>query len=535
MRRRAYVIFSLLILLSCAAVYSVANVSGGAEYVAAAEGQALYKLDVAHTRGIIYDCNLQPLTNTEKQLIAAVAPTIESIGALEKATEGKYRNRLAAALEDGKPFIMELQREIDDPQVDFFSVPQRYSENQPAPHIIGYLDSMGAGVSGVELAMNDLLEEYSGSAEIYYQIDALGRVVAGGERQIINTLSESRGGVALTIDRDIQALAEGCGKALRQGAVVITEVPSCEIRAIVSFPSFTQTDLEAAANSQNGALINRAFCAYAPGSVFKLVSAAAILETGESPAEYTCTGSVNSDGLLFHCINSTAHGKLDLKGALENSCNCYFINSAKALGGQKILSTAYNLGLGVEQEFGRGLFSQSGNLPTAVSLENSRALANFAFGQGELTVTPLQMCGMMNTIASGGVYSSPKLISGTVNEDLELTPVKPISDKAVRVMSVHSALKLESYMISTAVNGTAADAAPVGVTVGIKTGTAQTGIFDGEDELLHFWYCGFVCDNSGARYCISALREATAYDNGTTARVFREIAEGLADLADKQT
>lgn len=62
-------------------------------------------------------------------------------------------------------------------------------------------------------------------------------------------------------------------------------------------------------------------------------------------------------------MDSTAHGELDLEGALAHSCNCYFINAARVLGGQEILSMAYNLGFGSAQEFGRGLWTAAGELP----------------------------------------------------------------------------------------------------------------------------------------------------------------------------
>mgnify|MGYP000532594295 CR=1 FL=1 len=78
---------------------------------------------------------------------------------------------------------------------------------------------------------------------------------------------------------------------------------------------------------------------------------------------------------------------------------------------------AYNLGFGQAQEFGRGLWAASGDLPALQDLSNVRALANFSFGQGELTATPLQLCAMMNAIANGGAYASPKLVLGLVDEE----------------------------------------------------------------------------------------------------------------------
>ena len=63
--------------------------------------------------------------------------------------------------------------------------------------------------------------------------------------------------------------------------------------------------------------------------------------------------------------------------------------------------------------------------------------------------------------------------------------------------------------------------------MGIKTGTAQTGVFQGEEELLHFWYCGFVCDENGPRYCVTVLKESATEDGGATASVFQKVAQGL--------
>lgn len=535
MNKRAYGVFIFLMLFLAAAVLSISRVSGGAEYVAAARGQSVYRLDVAKSRGMIYDCDLSPIAGGKRKRVAAVAPTIETIGALEKATGGRCRDRLAAALEDGKPFLLELEAGesstgLAQAGIDVFSVPVRYAEDQLAPHIVGYLDSLGSGASGIELAMNDALEQSSGEAAVYYQVDALGRAVAVEERKISDTLRDSRGGVALTLDSRIQKLAQEEGAALGKGAVVVTEVPGCQIRAAASFPSFSPTDLGAAAEEDNGALLDRAFCAYAPGSVFKLVTAAARLESGSPAGKYTCTGAVNAGGLLFHCYGGKPHGELDLQEALEQSCNCYFINTARSLGGQSVLNMAYNLGLGNAQEFGRGLFTQPGILPQAESLENSRALANFAFGQGETTVTPVQMCALVNAVVSGGVYSSPKLILGTVDKSLALTTVQPVTDKTLRVMSVSTAGKLRTAMEGAVKSGTAQPGAPSGCVAGAKTGTAQTGVYENGQELLHFWYCGYVCDENGPRYCITVLKESAPEGGDVAARVFQRVAQGLAGL-----
>ena len=417
MKLRAWFMLALIFALMAFAGHSLISVSGRAGYVAAAGQQSLYRLDVARSRGTIYDCNLAPLTGSTSRWVAAVAPTIEAVGALETATRGRYRERLAAALEDGRPFTLEISRPIEHACIETFSVPRRYGENQLAPHVIGYLDGMGRQLT------------------VYYQVDALGRAIAGAERRTENTMEQTAGGVAVTIDSDIQLLAEKASEELGKGAVVVTEVPNCEIRALVSMPGFRQDEIYEASGDPDSPLLNRAFSAYAPGSVFKLVTAATALEEGSVLKTFDCTGSINAGGLMFRCYDGQAHGTVGLQEALEQSCNGYFISTARAMGGQPVLSMAYELGFGVQQEFGRGLYSAGGNLPNIDSLYNYRALANFSFGQGDLTVTPVQLCGMMNVIASGGEYSSPKLIEGLVAENRELIPQKPVSDEAYTAMS----------------------------------------------------------------------------------------------------
>ena len=359
-----------------------------------------------------------------------------------------------------------------------------YSQEQLAPHVVGYLDSLGGGAAGIELAMDDVLSQCGGEISVTYRVDAVGRVLAGEEPQVVNTLEESAAGVALTLDSAIQRLAQQAAQKLGKGAVVVTEAPGCKIRAVASVPDFSPLDLSEATQREDSPLVNRAFSAYAPGSVFKVAVAAALLEEGLGELTFTCVGSLNAGGLQFHCVDSTAHGELDLEGALAHSCNCYFINAARVLGGQEILSMAYNLGFGSAQEFGRGLWTAAGELPTLQSLGNARALANFSFGQGELTATPLQVCSMLNAVASGGQYTAPQLLEGLVSQTGELRPLSSAAPQQAQVMQPSTARALQQALRTAAQEGTGQAAAPEGAAVGIKTGTAQTGVLENGEELL---------------------------------------------------
>ena len=102
-------------------------------------------------------------------------------------------------------------------------------------------------------------------------------------------------------------------------------------------------------------------------------------------------------------------------------------------------------------------------------------------------------------------------------------------------MKASTAQALREALLSAAREGTGSPGAPENGTAGIKTGTAQTGVYEEGEELLHFWYCGFVCDSSGPRWCVAVLKESSQADGGVAARVFQQVAEGLISLEGGET
>lgn len=532
MKRKAYAFMSGLFLLLAASCYSILNISNDSAYITAAGNQSAYELNVAHVRGMIYDCNMQPMVNRARKSVAAVAPTIETIAYLNEMTEDTYRDRFRAALEDGKPFVLsDVDADLQNENVFTFEVPERYGSDQNAIHLIGYIDGQGKGVTGLEKAMDDVLSRNKGKISVIYHVNAHGQVIAGDEKRVINTVQESRIGVVTTIDLNIQRAAERTAKKLGAGAVLVAEAPSCELRAMVSVPGYEPSNVAVSTNNEQNPLLNRAMNAYSPGSVFKLVVASQLIEERQDGLEFECTGSVLVDGMKFSCMNEKAHGKLRLEDAIAQSCNCYFVNAARSVSPQSILATAQNYGLGVETEFGRGLYAGAGLLPTADILENKRALANFSFGQGTTMVTPIQICAMTNAIASDGVYTEPSVIAGAVDDNLKYQPLEGmVTKESKNVVIKTTARKLQAAMEKAVEEGTATKAKPENTKAGIKTGTAQTGSYENEKELNHYWYTGYICDTDGPRYVITVFREGIAEDNGVTASVFKELAEDISDL-----
>lgn len=174
---------------------------------------------------------------------------MEDAAALSKVLPAKTLQNIYPLLTAGKPFAIKLPQSITAPGIDVFQLQKRYSDVQIASHIVGYLDGSGMGAAGIEKAFNSQLTQKQGQISIAYKVDALNRVLGGEDKKISDTTYLQSKGVVLTIDKNIQEIAEQAAKRyLKQAAVVVTEVPSCKIRAMVSLPDFHRTMLPARSN-----------------------------------------------------------------------------------------------------------------------------------------------------------------------------------------------------------------------------------------------------------------------------------------------
>lgn len=527
MGKRTVTFFGVLMMGMFLTVLLVFRVSSGTGLARTAEQQSSYKLPVASTRGAIYDCNLAPLTGAGREYVAAVVPGIETTAALNRALPASRMESLYDTLTAGRPFTLKLPEKLEAEGIDVFAVPKRYPDSGQAVHILGYLDGSGKGAAGVEKAFDKQLSENQGRIAVTYRVDALNHVLGGEEEKIDDTSYLGKAGVVLTLDKYIQTAAEqAADRYLKKGAIVVTEVPSCKIRAIVSRPAFSQNDVAAVLDAPDSPLLDRAAASYSVGSVFKLAAAAAALEYGISPDyTYTCTGGIDVDGGVFHCFNSESHGKENMKQAVANSCNTYFVNLMQQVPQENFLRMVKSLGFGQSFELAPGLSSDSGALPSLESLKVPRALANFSFGQGELTATPLQITAMVNAVASGGVFSRPVLYEGLVNEKLEYTGRAP-EQQGTRVMSENTAKLLREFMQASIEVGTSRKGKPAQGGAGAKTATAQTGkTVDGE-ELVESWFTGFF-PYDDPKYVVTVFEEGGSGGGTTCGPVFKEIADEL--------
>lgn len=525
--RRTVIVFAVFIFCMVLSILSVYTIANGTELAQTAAKQSTYKLTVAKTRGTIYDCNKVALTGGEKEYIAAISPTVEGAAALSKVLSQEEMSGIYSQFTDGKPFLTKLPSLITAQGVRVFERQKRYSDQQIASHVIGYLDGTQTGISGIEKAFQEVLTQNQGEITVTYKVDALNRALAGEDITVNDTTYLQNSGVVLTLDKGIQQAAETAArKYLTSGAVIVTEVPTCKIRAMVSLPDFNPNNLADALNGENSPLVNKAISAYNVGSVFKLVSAAAALEYGISPnLEYECTGSIDVTGAEFRCYNSESHAKEDMKGAISQSCNTYFINIMQQVPQSQFLSMARLMGFGEKMEIAPGISAAEGTLPALKSLKNQRALANFSFGQGDLTATPLQISAMVNAIASGGLYTQPYLYEGIVDEKQEFVE-KAETKEQKRVMTEQTAALLQEFMVESVENGTSKRGKPERGGAAAKTATAQTGKFVGEKELVQSWFAGYF-PKENPKYVITVFEDGGKGGGITCAPVFKEIADAL--------
>ncbi len=492
-------------------------------YSAVTRSQSTKTLTAGEKRGTIYDRNYIPLTNSEKRLVAAVTPTVQSAEYLKSYLS---TDELTEKINDGYPFLCTVSEEIINDHIYTFSVPIRYGETTLAPHIVGYLDSEGKGISGIEKAYNQYLTENGGKLTVSFQVDAVGRVLAGMDKTVTDHNFSSKAGVVLTLDSGIQAIAESALRESRieSGAVLVMKVGTGELLAVASVPEFHPERVGESLKAENSPLVNKAFCSYSVGSVFKSIVAAFALENGISSEEtYECKGEITVGDTTFRCFNGKAHGETDMKSALENSCNTYFINLSRKLNAEKLLSLCRRLGFGDSDALAPSMVTASGTLPAKESLRLKGNLANFSFGQGDFSATPLQLTKAYHALATGYAVS-PVLVRGLTNSEGLMTQTGRTHKE--KIFSEGTVKQIREMLAGVVSDGLADKAKSDLLSLSGKTGTAQSGIYEGGKEICRTWFTGFF-PSDNPNYIVVVLNENGEGGNVDCAPVFRRICEGI--------
>ena len=291
--------------------------------------------------------------------------------------------------------------------------------------------------------------------------------------------------IRLTIDAELNAIAY---RALngRHGAVVVMNYETGDILTSVSNPTFDPANPpEIDPNDPNfdGVYINRVLSsAFVPGSIFKIITAAAALDTFSDAwnIEHVCNGYVMVAGNRVTCLGN--HGRINMLQAMGYSCNPYFAKLALDLGGPLLRRYTEQAGLLSSINLD-GLPSAAGNFVAAE--QGSAALAWSGVGQSENLVNPLSMTRFLGAIARGGVPVEPRLITSISGG---LPSFGRSVREGTRTLPANVANSLSRLLRETVVGyyGAAFGTLPVAG----KTGTAEVG----EGRAPHAWFAGFLDD-----------------------------------------
>ncbi len=534
MKKRLWIVFGCIITLFCGLLFRIYTLSD--QYLrTAADKQSSVTVTVANVRGTIYDRNGVALVNKEKEYRASVNAVPPALTVLSEAMDAAAFSSLSNSLQSGKPVVVRLDKLVAANGISLFEVPLRYGTRVLAPHLIGYMDGNGSeGLTGVEDAFDNLLNRYIGKATVTYSVDANGKVLSGVTPKLSNTIQQSTGGLRLTIDADIQQIAEDiAAKYIKKGAVVIMEPKNGDILSMVSLPTYHPDKVADVLQDPDSPLLNRALCSYNCGSVYKILSAATALELGGTVTQqYPCNGNITIGNNVFHCHHRLGHGELTMEDAFAKSCNCYFIQLMQDVGGTPLLSLSERLQFGSTISLCDGIQTAVSHLPNANTLQAPAALANLSFGQGELTASPLHIAGLVSTVLNDGILCTPRIIYGYTDEQNTVTKTEPIVSG--RIFSSETAAALREMMKTVIEDeGTGAAGRPQFGIAGAKTGTAETGwaTVKGEKHpVVHSWYAGYYTPFEGTDYVIVVFAENAENTDAKTAPVFKEIAQALYKL-----
>lgn len=462
-------------------------------------------------------------------------------------------------------------RQLELPGARIQFVPRRYyPAGSLSAHIVGHVGRLSEEQFGSDEFAGAERNDYVGQSgvERIYNRPLMGK--NGVQRFVVN----SRGRrervleqvppiwgetVQLSIDLDLQRAAEQ-GFADKAGAVVALDPRNGQVLALGSFPAYDPNDFSGAIDGDawraltsdpKFPLTNRATQGrYAPGSIFKIVVAAAALEEGlvTPETEMSCKGWVRLYGHVFHCSRARGHGSLSLVEALAQSCNSYFYQLAQQLQIETIAHYARLFGLGTLT--GIDLPHEvSGLVPDPEWKKRARNEPWYAgetisvgVGQGAVLVTALQMAQLAATVGSSGDVHRPTLFLRRLPAG---APPEPYSDIVLEPANRHVGLRAEHWRalqegMFQAVNGvgTARRARIRGIDVSGKTGTSQVASrarlasskdADRPEHLRnHAWFIGYA-PRVNPEIAIAVLVEHGGFGGRVAAPIAQQIMKAYFD------
>jgi penicillin-binding protein 2 len=490
-----------------------------------AENNQLRRLPLPAPRGVLLDRNGKVLVENQDTLnIAIVREQTKDVGnvlrTLAEATgvpeaqlrdtvsrrrrEPSYRPIVLIENATREQYIAAMARRLELPGIIAEPVPsRRYPESDMAAHLFGYVGEVTpaqlqrpdydgvepgsiVGQAGVELAYNRLLMGADGSRTVV--VNSQNREIKELEKQLPTTGHP----LQLTLDSDLQkATEDGFAASGFNGAAVVLDPGTGEVLAFTSRPAYDPNEFAAGIKPaawnaltsdslkplQNRALQSR----YPPGSTFKPAVGLAGLEEGVIDPNFTvhCGGSATFYGRSFACWKKGGHGSVNLKTAIEQSCDVYFYTVGNMLGIDRINKWATLLGLGVKSNIDLpnelvGLVpSSQWKQETKHEKWYAGETISVAIGQGQVNVTPVSMAVYAATLANGGTRITPHIIKASDDGNgLKAVPEPPPQSTIDVSPEKLQAIRQGMWGVVNG-GGTGGKARVEGHDVCGKTGTAQ--------------------------------------------------------------
>jgi penicillin-binding protein 2 len=451
---------------------------------------------------------------------------------------------------------------VDLPMLEMISMSRRrYPSDGFLAGAIGYVGEVNENeidASDGKLRPGDM----SGKAGLEKQYNDVLMGTDGLRRVIVNSVGKETGRleqtepipgkpITLTIDYDVQAAAEAALGDMK-GAVVAMNPQTGEILAFVSHPAPDPNSFAVRVSKQEWQrlntdpdlpLMNRVIQAQlAPGSVFKIISATAMLESKAIPETFTafCPGQATFYGRVFHCWQPKGHGTVNLEQAIAESCDVFFYNVGMRLGIDRLSYYGSQVGLG--KLTGIDLPSEEAGLMPSEDWKQRRfhqawypgETISVSVGQGAITTTPLQLARAIGGIALGGVFKVPHLL-----KSLDPGPGTRLAISEDTVEKVTQAM--EDVVNPKYPGGTAHVAFIPGVELCGKSGSAQVIGAEGlakaknrADYKDNAWFVGFA-PRRNPEIVVTALVQSTMIHGGTIAApIVRDVVKAYYDKKNKK-
>jgi len=505
-------------------VFWVFQVAQHEKFEQIAEENHLRRLPLPAPRGVLFDRNGKVLVDNQSTFNIALVreqtkdldQTLHTLALATGADEAVMRETVNRRRREPsyRPIVLIENAAREQwfavaarnlPGIIYQPVPTRkYPASELAAHVFGYVSEVteaqlvsgeyrgaepGAvvGYAGVEKALNRYLMGKDGTKEVI--VNSLGR-----EIDVWHEEQPTEGQrVQLTIDADVQKAAEdGFTASTFNGAAVVLDPRNGEVLAFTSRPAYDPNAFAAgipratwnALNTdelkplQNRALQGR----YSPGSTFKMAVGLAGLEEGiiTPSTTFFCPGGQSFYGRYFKCHKKEGHGTVDLRKAIEQSCDVYFYNVGNMLGVDRINKWATLFGLGVKSNI--DLPNEvTGLVPSTAWKATTREpkwyageTISVAIGQGQVSVTPVSLAVYAATLGNGGVRVTPHVLKA-VSDGAQWKPVPAPPPQSVVEVSPEklAAIRDGMWNVVNSPSGTGRRTRIDGKDVCGKTGTAQ--------------------------------------------------------------